>query len=59
MKGILEKLPECDFIRVHRSFIVPLSHVEGVRNKTIRLTSGREVPLGASYEEEFLKRFTA
>lgn len=57
MKGILSKLPEQEFIRVHRSFIVPLHHVEAVRNKTIYLTSTKEVPIGASYEEGFLKAF--
>lgn len=60
MKGVLEKLPETEFIRVHRSFIVPLNRVEGIRGKVIRVTNGattREIPLGASYEDYFFRRF--
>lgn len=54
MKGILGKLPAEDFIRVHRSFIVPIKRIEQVRNKTIFL-NGRQIPMGASYEEAFLR----
>ena len=56
MKALLEKLPSKDFIRTHRSFIVPLSRIESVRNKTISI-AGTEIPIGASYEETFLKQF--
>jgi DNA-binding LytR/AlgR family response regulator len=55
MKSIMEKLPP-DFIRVHRSFIVPMSRVEGVRNKIISL-SGVQIPIGSSYQEDFDKAF--
>ena len=37
MKALLEKLPATDFIRVHRSFIVPIKKVDSIRNKTIYL----------------------
>lgn len=56
MKGILSKLPKEDFVRVHRSFIVPMKRVDQVRNKTIFL-NGRSIPLGQSYESDFLKTF--
>lgn len=56
MKGMLEKLPAKDFVRVHRSFIVPLKRIERLRNK-ILLVAGREIPVGSSYEEEFRKVF--
>ncbi|HET8963365.1 MAG TPA: LytTR family DNA-binding domain-containing protein, partial [Chitinophagales bacterium] len=49
MKAMLGKLPPEEFIRVHRSFIVPLKRIEQVRNKII-YTAGREIPLGSSYE---------
>lgn len=57
MKAIMEKLPSNDFIRVHRSFIVPFRRIENVRNKLIALR-GEEIPIGASYEAEFFKRFS-
>jgi DNA-binding LytR/AlgR family response regulator len=56
MKGILEKLPNLDFVRVHRSFIVPISRIEQVRNKVIYFLD-KEFPIGKSYEEAFFERF--
>lgn len=56
MKGILEKLPALDFMRVHRSFIVPIDRIEQVRNKVICF-SDKEIPIGKSYEEAFYQRF--
>jgi DNA-binding LytR/AlgR family response regulator len=50
MKAILEKLPAGEFIRVHRSFIVPVAGIDNVRNKTIHLGEVK-IPVGASYEE--------
>lgn len=55
MKSILERLPS-DFIRVHRSFIVPMSRIESVRNKNITLR-GVQIPIGSSYMEDFEKAF--
>ena len=56
LKGILEKLSAKNFIRVHRSFIVPFVKIKHIRNKKIQLTT-TEVPIGASYEEAFMKVF--
>ncbi|MFI5141745.1 MAG: LytR/AlgR family response regulator transcription factor, partial [Bacteroidia bacterium] len=55
MKSMLEKLPK-NFIRTHRSFIVPLNRIESIRNKMITI-AGIEIPIGASYEENFFKHF--
>lgn len=56
MKTMLEKLPAADFIRVHRSFIIPLNRIEQIRNKVITVAS-QEIPIGGSYEENVLKLF--
>lgn len=56
MKVMMEKLSPTEFIRVHRSYIVPLARIEMVRNKIIYL-AGEEIPVGSSYEESFLKSF--
>jgi DNA-binding LytR/AlgR family response regulator len=56
MKAIVSKLPASEFIRVHRSFIVPLKRIEQVRNKMIYI-NGKEIPIGSSYEEDFFKAF--
>jgi DNA-binding LytR/AlgR family response regulator len=56
MKGIMEKLPTTQFIRVHRSFIIPFSKVENVRRKVIFI-EGKEIPIGSSYEADFFAIF--
>ncbi|PSK94075.1 LytR/AlgR family response regulator transcription factor [Taibaiella chishuiensis] len=56
MKHILEKLEDRDFVRVHRSYIVPLSRIQHVRNKMISLGDA-EIAIGSSYEEAFFARF--
>lgn len=51
MKLLQEKLPSTAFIRVHRSYIVPISRIESLRNRIITI-AGEEIPIGKSYENE-------
>lgn len=48
LKSIQEKLPNRDFVRVHRSFIVPLNKIEKF-SKTKLVVAGKEIPIGSSY----------
>jgi DNA-binding LytR/AlgR family response regulator len=57
MKAMLEKLPQKAFIRVHRSFIVPLARIEKVRNKMIHI-SDKTIPVGSSYESGFFEAYS-
>jgi DNA-binding LytR/AlgR family response regulator len=54
MKAVLDKLPNDEFIRVHRSFIVAIKHIKFVRNKVITVAE-ESIPLGNSYEVSFYK----
>ncbi len=56
MKEIMAKLPTTDFIRVHRSFILPFSKIEAVRGTTIFI-GDKEFPIGRTYTEEFFSRY--
>lgn len=56
MKSMMELLPGSDFVRPHRSFILPISRITTVRNKTIVLPN-KEIPIGIRYEEAFMERF--
>jgi DNA-binding LytR/AlgR family response regulator len=56
MKTILEKLPLKRFVRVHRSFIVPITKIEKVRNKTIYI-GDKTIPIGSSYESGFFETY--
>ena len=58
MKGMMEKLPSTDFIRVHRSFILPFSKIEGVRGNTIFIGE-QEFPIGKTYIQDFFSRYSA
>lgn len=50
LKSILEKLPEGRFMRVHRSFIVSLKNVRGIRKKHIQLDNVK-IPVGDTYTD--------
>jgi DNA-binding LytR/AlgR family response regulator len=58
MKSILEKLPAKEFVRVHRSFIIPFSKIVSIQKKIITV-SGHEIPIGTSYEESFFSLFNS
>lgn len=56
MKSILDALPVDEFVRVHRSFIVPVNQLGEMRNKKL-LLGDVEIPIGVSYESDILNRF--
>jgi len=52
MKSMIEKLHPEKFVRVHRSFIVPLNRIKRVSNRTVSLAE-KEIPIGMSYKKDF------
>ena len=52
LKSIQEKLPTRDFVRVHRSFIVPLAKIEKFSKTKLRI-AGKEIPIGSSYSQVY------
>ncbi|RNI27862.1 DNA-binding response regulator [Rufibacter immobilis] len=54
MSKITEKLPEQEFARVHRSFIVSLHHIDSIEKGRIRIKE-QEIPIGDSYREGFMR----
>ena len=57
LKKIMEKLPAPDFMRVHRSYIVPFNRIASVRGKNISIGTV-QIPIGTNYEEDFFKRYS-
>ena len=55
MNDMVEKLPLKDFIRVHRSFILPFKRIESVRSNYITLPEA-EIPIGKTYIKDFNSR---
>jgi DNA-binding LytR/AlgR family response regulator len=54
LKSVLDKLPQHEFIRVHRSYIIPISKIEKF-NKNRIFVAGKEIPIGSSYSDVFDK----
>jgi len=54
MKNIIEKLPKKEFIRVHRSYIIPLKKVKAIVNKNIQIEDF-VIPIGDTYKDHILK----
>jgi two-component system, LytTR family, response regulator len=48
LKGILERLPREKFMRVHRSYIIPVNLIISVHNQRISLGSAT-IPIGKTY----------
>lgn len=55
LKQLETVLPESQFMRVHKSFIVHLQKIDAVEGNTL-LIGNISVPIGATYKEELLKR---
>jgi DNA-binding LytR/AlgR family response regulator len=55
MKGIVSRLPEDNFVRTHRSYIVNLDRIEALEDNSI-LIGEKYIPIGASYKDALLDR---
>jgi DNA-binding LytR/AlgR family response regulator len=55
MKGILEKLPEPYFCRVHNSFIVALDQIQSFQKNQITLQN-IQIPVGLRFLEGFMEK---
>lgn len=51
LKSLMEKLNKKEFIRVHRSFIIPIGKVETIKHKTVTLSGGEKIPIGKNQEK--------
>ena len=52
MKKFIQMLPEDKFIRIHRSYTVPLDKIDSVRAKTV-IIEDFKLPIGATYQKQF------
>lgn len=54
---VLERIEYARFVRMHRSYAVNLDRIEGFTEGEVSV-GGRELPIGRSYRETFISRFT-
>jgi two-component system, LytTR family, response regulator len=52
LKTIAQKLPSKEFLRIHRSYIVPVTRIENISKSKIKIAD-KEIPIGVSYSESF------
>jgi DNA-binding LytR/AlgR family response regulator len=52
LKNFSSRLPQDQFIRVHRSFVVALQHIETIARNEISIGK-KIVPIGHSYRSDF------
>jgi DNA-binding LytR/AlgR family response regulator len=50
LKKVLEKLPQSNFMRIHRSYVVALNHIKSIHNKKVQMET-IELPVGSSYND--------
>lgn len=55
MKSMEDRLPEKDFIRVHKSYIVRIDHIVEVERETLSIEK-RTIPVGNTYRKELMER---
>jgi DNA-binding LytR/AlgR family response regulator len=58
MKEISDKLRFADFIRIHRSYLLPFHKIEAVRGTTVFIWD-KEFPIGRTYIDEFFSRYSS
>lgn len=58
LKNIGGLLPDKDFLRVHRSFIVNKSKVRSFNKREIELTTGKTIPIGRQYSSDALTQLS-
>jgi DNA-binding LytR/AlgR family response regulator len=54
MKGFQSRLPEDQFSRVHRSYIINRDKIETIENLFVVINK-KFIPIGASYKDEFIE----
>jgi two-component system LytT family response regulator len=56
MKELEERLPKKHFVRVHKSFIIPISRITGIEGNLVRLKNvSTEILIGENYKPELME----
>ena len=55
MNDALDILPSNDFVRIHKSYIISLKHLDAVERQDV-VVAGKQLPIGITYREHFIRR---
>ncbi len=54
MKDVLELLPADEFVRLHKSYIIAVRHLEAIEKHDV-VVGGKKIPIGVTFREHFLE----
>ncbi|MCH8331327.1 MAG: LytTR family transcriptional regulator [Bacteroidetes bacterium] len=57
LKNLNEKLPDAEFIRIHRSFIISVNKIDSINGKSIMINE-HSIPISNSNRQQLLKCLT-
>lgn len=55
MNDALDILPSNDFVRIHKSYIISLKHLDALERQDV-VVAGKQIPIGITYREHFIRR---
>ena len=55
LKHLIEQLPDGQFMRIHRSYIIALGHIAEASRTSVRLDNGTTLPVGEIYRPAFVE----
>jgi DNA-binding LytR/AlgR family response regulator len=55
LKNMLNLLPESGFVRVHKSFIIPVARIKSYNHETV-VTDRIQAPVGRTFQKDFFER---
>ncbi len=53
MKEVLDLLPTDNFVRIHKSYIISLKHLDAIERHDV-VVNGKQIPIGITYREHFM-----
>jgi DNA-binding LytR/AlgR family response regulator len=53
MKEVLDILPADNFLRIHKSYIISLKHIDAIERYDV-VINGKQIPIGITYKEHFM-----
>ncbi|MDH6304743.1 DNA-binding LytR/AlgR family response regulator [Parabacteroides sp. PF5-5] len=56
LKELEERLPSDQFIRIHKSYIISLKHIDMIERNILQI-AGKKLPVGGSYKDSLMSLF--
>lgn len=56
LKDLEERLPSDQFIRIHKSYIISLKHIDMIEKNILQI-AGKKLPVGGSYKDNLMSLF--